>query len=183
MAFVIEAKNATKTYIVGEVKVHALRGASVGVKKGEFFSITGPSGSGKTTMLDVMSALLRPTTGEILIWERPVSKMNDAELAAVRGKTIGFVFQGFYLIPRLTALENVMLPLWFQGIPAPERKNTAEKLLGEVGLEDRMLHKPNQLSGGQKQRVAIARALATDPEVIVADEPTGNLGSKSGATA
>ncbi len=181
MNFVIEAKDVSKIYEMGDVKVAALDGINFGVEKGEFVSITGPSGSGKTTLLDVMSTLLRPSKGEVFIKGKPISKMDDSQLAVIRGKTIGFVFQTFNLIPRMTALENVMLPLWFQGIPIKEREEVSKKLLEDVGLKDRMNHRPNELSGGQKQRVAIARALAVDPDIIVADEPTGNLDSQSGA--
>ncbi|QQR92788.1 MAG: ABC transporter ATP-binding protein [Candidatus Iainarchaeum archaeon] len=180
--FVIEARNVTKTYELGEVPVHVLKGVDVQIKRGEFVSITGPSGSGKTTLLDVLSGLLRPTRGEILIDGKKISEMDDNALAHVRGKTIGFVFQSFHLINRLTALENVMLPLWFQGISEEERREIAARTLISVGLGDRLHHRPTELSGGQRQRVAIARALATDPDVIVADEPTGNLDSQSGAT-
>lgn len=179
--FVIEARNISKEYLMGSSHVHALDRVSLGLRQGEFISITGPSGSGKTTLLNVFSALLRPSSGEVYINKKPISRMNDSELARVRGKTIGFVFQTFNLIPRLTALENVMLPMWFQGIPVETRLSHASKVLHEVGLGDRVNHKPSELSGGQRQRVAIARALAVDPDVIVADEPTGNLDSKSGA--
>lgn len=181
MVSLIEARNVTKEYWLGQVKVSALRGVSVKIQKGEYVSITGPSGSGKTTLLDVLSGLLRPTHGAVLIDGKSISIMDDNELAVVRGKTIGFVFQTFNLISRMTALENVMMPLWFQGIPFNERMERAESVLKNVGLGDRMHHKPTQLSGGQRQRVAIARALAVNPDIIVADEPTGNLDSKSGA--
>ncbi len=177
---VIRVENVSKVYDMGRVQVRALDGVSLSVQKGHFISIMGPSGSGKTTLLDVLSALLRPTSGEVYVNGKPISKMDDDHLAQVRGKTIGFVFQTFNLIPRMTALENVMLPLWFAGKQVDERKKIAEKTLGEVGLGDRMDHRPNELSGGQRQRVAIARALATNPDVIVADEPTGNLDSISG---
>ncbi|HLC46061.1 MAG TPA: ABC transporter ATP-binding protein [archaeon] len=181
MRAVIRAEGVRKTYRLGESEVHAVDGVSLSVGKGEFLSIVGPSGSGKTTLLDLLSALLRPTSGEVYIKGEPVSGMDDSKLARVRGKTIGFIFQKFNLIPRMTALENVMLPLWFQGVGEGERRERAEGILAGLGLGDRLEHKPNELSGGQQQRVAIARALAVDPEVIVADEPTGNLDSKSGA--
>jgi len=177
---IIEAKDVSKIYDMGTIKVNALSGVSLKIKKGEFVSIMGPSGSGKTTLLDVMSALLRPSKGEVLIKGSAISKMDDNQLAKIRGKTIGFIFQTFNLIPRMTALENVMLPLWFQGMPVDERRKRATEILGKVGLENRVKHRPTELSGGQKQRVAIARALAVDPDVIVADEPTGNLDSVSG---
>ncbi|MFH0969884.1 MAG: ABC transporter ATP-binding protein [Candidatus Diapherotrites archaeon] len=179
---IIEARKITKTYTLGEVPLHVLKGVDVQLKRGEYVSITGPSGSGKTTLLDVLSGLLRPSSGDVLINGNKVSDMDDNELALVRGQTIGFVFQTFNLINRMTAVENVMLPLWFQGIPLVERKSLAEKTLSDVGLGDRLYHKPTQLSGGQRQRVAIARALATNPDVIVADEPTGNLDSVAGAS-
>ena len=181
MRAVIRAEGVRKTYRLGESEVHAVDGVSLSVGKGEFLSIVGPSGSGKTTLLDLLSALLRPTSGEVYIKGEPVSGMDDSKLARVRGKTIGFIFQKFNLIPRMTALENVMLPLWFQGVGEGERRERAEGILAGLGLGDRLEHKPNELSGGQQQRVAIARALAVDREVIVADEPTGNLDSKSGA--
>ena len=177
---VLRAENITKTYAMGKTKVHALRGISLNIKKGEYISIMGPSGSGKTTLLDVISCLLRPTGGEVYIKGKPISKMPDNELAQIRGKTIGFVFQTFNLIPRLNAIENVSLPLWFQGVPKAQREETAKRLLAQVGLAERMLHRPDELSGGQMQKVAIARALAVNPDVIVADEPTGNLDSASG---
>jgi putative ABC transport system ATP-binding protein len=177
---VIRVENVSKVYDMGKVKVRALDDVSLSVRRGDFISIMGPSGSGKTTLLDVLSALLRPTGGEVYIKGKPISKMNDDQLAQVRGKTIGFIFQTFNLIPRMSALENVMLPLWFADMPAGERQLKAEKILTEVGLGERMNHKPNELSGGQRQRVAIARALAVEPDVIVADEPTGNLDTVSG---
>ncbi len=177
---VIKASDVVKVYDMDGIQVRALDGVSLDVSKGDYVSIMGPSGSGKTTLLDVLSALLRPTSGEIYINAKPISKMDDDELARIRGKTIGFIFQTFNLIPRLTALENVMLPLWFEGFPKKERKEIATKGLNDVGLGDRIHHRPTELSGGQRQRVAIARALANDPDIIVADEPTGNLDSKSG---
>ena len=178
---IIETRDVCKSYMMGDTEVKAICGVNLSIKRGEFVSITGHSGSGKTTLLDVLSALLRPTSGEVLIDGKPISEMSDSELAVLRGSTIGFIFQNFELVKRLSALENVMMPLWFQGIPIAERKRKAEKILSEVGLADRMDHRPDELSGGQRQRVAIARALATDPEIIVADEPTGNLDSVSGA--
>ncbi len=177
---IIKAENVVKTYFMGKVKVNALNGVNFELKEGEFLSIMGPSGSGKTTLLDILSVLLRPSSGEVFINNKPISKMDDNELAKIRGQTIGFVFQTFNLINRLTAKENVMLPLWFQGTSRNEREKTAEKILSDVGLGDRINHKPSELSGGQRQRVAIARALAVNPDIIVADEPTGNLDSKSG---
>ncbi|MBI2530584.1 MAG: ABC transporter ATP-binding protein [Candidatus Diapherotrites archaeon] len=177
---VLLAKNITKTYAMGKTQVHALCGIDLGIRKGEYISIMGPSGSGKTTLLDVISCLLRPSSGEVYIKGKPISKMPDNELAQIRGRTIGFVFQTFNLIPRLNAVENVSLPLWFQGIPKEKREETAKRLLAQVGLAERMMHRPDELSGGQMQKVAIARALAVNPDVIVADEPTGNLDSASG---
>ena len=180
MAPVIKARDVVKVYDMDGIQVRALDGVSLEINRGEYVSIMGPSGSGKTTLLDVLSALLRPTSGEIYIDGKPISKMDDNELARVRGKTIGFVFQTFNLIARLTALENVMLPLWFEGFTRKEREEKAKKMLEDVGLGDRIHHRPTELSGGQRQRVAIARALANEPQIIVADEPTGNLDSKSG---
>ncbi len=177
---IIDAKNIVKTYVMGETKLNALDDVSFELKKQEFVAIMGPSGSGKTTLLDVLSVLLRPTSGEVFINKKPISKMNDNELALIRGRTIGFVFQTFNLINRLTAKENVMMPLWFQGIPKNKREKISEEILTDVGLADRMHHRPTELSGGQRQRVAIARALAVNPDIIVADEPTGNLDSVSG---
>lgn len=177
---ILQTKALAKHYSMGDTVVTALNGVDLSIRRGEYLAIMGPSGSGKTTLLDTVSGLLRPTKGEVLIDGHAISSMNDNELAHLRGKTIGFVFQTFNLVPRLTAHENVMLPLWFQNIPIEERKKTAERCLRDVGLSDRMRHKPNELSGGQRQRVAIARALAVNPEIIVADEPTGNLDSESG---
>ena len=176
---VIRVDNVSKAYNMGKVQVKALDGVSLSIQQGEFISIMGPSGSGKTTLLDVLSALLRPSSGEVFIKGKPISKMDDNQLAVVRGQTIGFIFQTFNLIGRMTALQNVMLPLWFLGKPVDERKEIAEKILAEVGLGDRMDHTPGEMSGGEQQRVAIARALANDPEVVLADEPTGNLDSRS----
>lgn len=177
---VLRAENISVVFDMGSVKVNAIDGIDLDVGAGEYVSIMGPSGSGKTTLLNVLSAMLRPTSGEVYIEGKQISHMDDNELAQARGKTIGFVFQTFNLIPRMTAKENVMLPLWFQGVPKEKRGKIAEEKLVSVGLSDRMMHRPNELSGGQRQRVAIARALAVDPAIIVADEPTGNLDSKSG---
>ena len=178
---IVKAENVSKIFDMGEVQVKALDDVSIDIKRGEYVSIMGHSGSGKTTLLNVLSALLRPTHGEVYINGETISKMDDNQLARIRGKTIGFVFQVFNLIPRMTALENVMLPLWFEGIEPAKREIIARKVLGDVGLENRITHRPNELSGGERQRVAIARALANNPDIIVADEPTGNLDSKSGA--
>src|SRR3989338_6369828 len=177
---VLEARDVYKIYELGDSKVYALHGVSTQIKRGEFVSIMGPSGSGKTTFLDVLSCMARPTKGDVLIKGKKISVMDDDELARKRGSTIGFVFQTFNLVPRLNAVENVMLPLWFKGVPPAERRQKAIEALKAVGLGNRLWHKPGQLSGGQRQRVAIARALAVEPEIIVADEPTGNLDSVSG---
>jgi putative ABC transport system ATP-binding protein len=177
---VIELKEVSKTFDLGKIKVPVLKNINLKINKGEFVSIMGPSGSGKTTLLNILSALLRQTDGEILIKNKPISKMNDSELAKIRGKTIGFIFQTFNLIPRMTAHQNVMFPMIFQNISLEKRKKTAAHNLELVGLKERTNHKPNELSGGERQRVAIARALANNPDIIVADEPTGNLDSKSG---
>lgn len=177
---IVSAEDVYKIYDMGATTVSALNGVTLDIHKGEFVSIMGASGSGKTTLLDVLSAMSRPTKGEIFIKGKPVSKMTNDELAYARSETLGFVFQTFNLIPRLSALENVMLPLWFKGISRQKREEIAAKALESVGLGDRVDHRPGELSGGQRQRVAIARALATDPEIIVADEPTGNLDSISG---
>ncbi len=165
---------------MGEVSVPAVCGINLEFKKGEFIAITGPSGCGKSTMLNLLGALDKPTSGKIMIEGTDISTLNDNELAFIRGKKIGFIFQTFNLIPRLTALENVMLPMWFVGVAQEERKKRALSLLGNVGLSHRTNNRPSQLSGGERQRVAIARALANNPEIIVADEPTGNLDSKTG---
>ena len=177
---IIRAEQVVKRYLMGDIEVRAVDGIDLDVLQGEFVSIMGPSGSGKTTLLDLLSCLLRPTSGEIFIRNKPISAMDDNELARVRGQTIGFIFQSFNLISRMTAMENVMLPLWFAGVSGSERKKRARQSLVDVGLSDRLDHKPTELSGGQRQRVAIARALAVNPDIIVADEPTGNLDSASG---
>jgi putative ABC transport system ATP-binding protein len=175
---VIHLDNIWKIYQVGDVKVEALRGVTISINVGEFVAITGPSGSGKSTMMNMVGALDIPSKGAIYLDEKDISKLHESDLAEIRGKKIGFVFQQFNLISTLSALENVMLPLEFQDKKDAEEKAT--KALELVGLKDRMHHKPKELSGGQQQRVAIARAIANDPEVILADEPTGNLDSKTG---
>ncbi len=171
-------KGVKKLYMMGDAEIAALCGIDLYIRKNEFVSITGPSGSGKSTLLHIIGALDRPTHGKVMIDGRDVSGMNDNQLAEIRCRKIGFVFQSFNLIPRMSALENVMLPMWFAGFESREEK--ARKLLEEVGLGDRINNKPTQMSGGQQQRVAIARSLANDPEIIIADEPTGNLDSKTG---
>ncbi len=175
----ISLRDITKVYNSSEVKVHALNGVSVDIQKGEFVSIIGPSGSGKTTLMDIIGCLSRPTSGEYCLEGKNVSALDDDTLALVRNKKIGFIFQTFNLLPRLTALQNAELPLLYGGVPARERRQRATQLLESVGLGDRIHHRPNALSGGQIQRVAIARALVNRPSLILADEPTGNLDSKS----
>ncbi|HDD71435.1 MAG TPA: ABC transporter ATP-binding protein [Candidatus Aenigmarchaeota archaeon] len=176
----IKLENVSKVYRMGETKVQALKNINLKIEKGENVVIIGPSGCGKSTLLHLMGCLDRPTKGKVLIDGRDVSKLSDNELAKIRREKIGFIFQFFYLIPTLTALENVMLPMTFAGVPSKEKIRRAKELLKLVGLERRMYHKRSELSGGEIQRVAIARALANDPEIILADEPTGNLDSKSG---
>jgi putative ABC transport system ATP-binding protein len=176
----IQLKSVSKTYIMGEEEVKALRSVDLEIMKGDLFAIQGPSGSGKSTAMHMVGALDVPDSGEIYINGEAVSSFSESELAILRGKSIGFVFQQFNLIQTLTALENVMLPMIFQGINKDERKARASKLLTDVGLAERMEHRPTQLSGGQQQRVAIARSLANDPDIILADEPTGNLDSVTG---
>ena len=177
---IISLENVWKTYIIGDVEVHALRGLTLKIKKGEFVSVMGPSGSGKSTAMNMIGCLDVPTKGTILLEGEDISKMRESDLAQVRGQKIGFIFQKFHLIPTLTAKENIMLPMTFQSKDQEEKERRAEDLLNLVELGERMNHLPNELSGGQQQRVAIARALANDPEVILADEPTGNLDSKTG---
>lgn len=177
---VIRLEKVSKFYHMGSVVVKALDGVSIVVNRGEFVAIMGPSGSGKSTCMNLVGSLDVPTKGRIFLDGQDISKMSESKLAQIRGKKIGFIFQSFNLIPNLTALENVMLPMMFQGASVKKRKEVAARLLRLVGLGDRMDHFPNQLSGGQMQRVAIARSLANDPEVILADEPTGNLDTKTG---
>ncbi len=179
---IIKLEKVWKTYTMGEAEVHALRGIDLDIKEGEFVAIMGPSGSGKSTAMNMVGALDIPTRGRILLDGKDISHLTESALAQVRGKKIGFIFQQFNLLPTLTAQENVMLPMIFQGIDAEERKERAAKLLKMVELGERINHKPTELSGGQQQRVAIARSLANNPEIILADEPTGNLDSKTEAT-
>ncbi len=171
----LRLENIHKTYDMGDVRVHALRGVGFRVEPGEFVAIMGPSGSGKSTLMHIIGCLDRPTTGEYFLEGEDVSRKGDDELAELRNRYLGFVFQEFNLLPSMTALENVALPLTYRGASARERVEIATRALERVGLGDRVRHKPNQLSGGQKQRVAIARSLATEPAVLMADEPTGNL--------
>ncbi|MBI4143586.1 ABC transporter ATP-binding protein [Candidatus Woesearchaeota archaeon] len=178
---VIKLENVWKIYKMGNVAVNALQGLSLDIKEGEFVAIMGPSGSGKSTAVNMIGCLDVPTRGKILLDAHDISKLSESELAQIRGRKIGFIFQQFNLVPTLTAIENVMLPMIFQGIPESARLKKAKELLELVGLGDRISHKPSELSGGQQQRVAIARSLANDPEVVLADEPTGNLDSKTGA--
>ena len=177
---IIQLKKVWKTYKVGETPVHALQGINLEVHIGEFIAIQGPSGSGKSTAMNLIGCLDIPTQGAIYLDGQNISELSESDLAQIRGRKIGFIFQKFNLIETLTALENVTLPMIFQGIPEQEQLKRAKKLLEQFGLGDRMHHKPNQLSGGQQQRVAIARSLAVEPTVILADEPTGNLDSKTG---
>ena len=176
---VIRLEDVEKTYIMGKVKVHALRGVNLSIEKGEYVAIMGPSGSGKSTLMNQVGALDRPTKGRVFIEEHDISKMSDNGLAKLRRENIGFIFQQFNLIPRLTAIENVELPMWYAGTPKIKRVRKAAELLKLVGLGDRMKHHPTELSGGEMQRVCIARALANNPDIVMADEPTGNLDSKS----
>lgn len=177
---IINLHNIWKIYQMGEVQVEALRGITIDIKAGEFVAITGPSGSGKSTLMNLLGSLDLPTKGTILLDGHNIAEMSESELAVLRGKKIGFIFQQFNLLPTFTALENVRIPLELQDVPSAESEKRARQLLNDVGLGDRIYHMPSQLSGGEQQRVAIARALSGDPDVILADEPTGNLDSKTG---
>ena len=177
---VVRISEVKRVYHMGRVEVHALRGISLNVAKGEFISIMGPSGCGKSTLMHIVGCLDRPSSGHVLLDEVDVDELNDDDLAEIRNKKVGFVFQTFNLLPKLNAIENVELPLIYAGVDFDGRRKKAAELLETVGLGDRMYHKPSELSGGQSQRVAIARSLANDPSIILADEPTGNLDSKSG---
>lgn len=177
---VIKMKNVSRTYQMGEEEVHALRGISFEVQQGEFLSIMGPSGSGKSTCMNMIGCLDRPSGGIVEIGGKETAKMTEKELAVLRNKIIGFVFQQYHLLPGMSVLENVMLPLRYQGIERSKRAELAKIALEKVNLLDRINHRPHELSGGQKQRVAIARAMVTKPQIILADEPTGALDSKTG---
>jgi len=177
---VVWAQNLTKVYHMGEIEVHALRGLSIEIERGEVVAIMGPSGSGKSTLMNILGCLDRPTEGEYLLDGESVAQLNDNQLADVRNRLVGFVFQGFNLLPRSTALANVMLPLRYVRNGEDHHRQRALQALEAVGLEDRVNHRPSELSGGQQQRVAIARALVNQPAIVMADEPTGNLDSKSG---
>lgn len=175
----LEIKDIKRDFRLGSEVLHVLKDINLTIEKGEYVALMGPSGSGKSTLMNILGCLDTPTSGEYILNGKDVSKMSDAELADIRNKEIGFVFQTFNLMPRTTALDNVALPMVYAGVSREKRHERAKEVLKMVGLEDRMLHKPNELSGGQRQRVAVARALVNHPSIILADEPTGNLDSKT----
>ncbi|NJW53677.1 ABC transporter ATP-binding protein [Salinimicrobium oceani] len=179
MSNVIKIRQITRDFYLGQEVVKVLKGIDLDIEKGEYVAFMGPSGSGKSTLMNLLGCLDTPTSGQYVLNGKDVSKMTDDELAEIRNKEIGFVFQTFNLLPRTTALDNVALPMIYAGASKAQRKERAEKVLFDVGLSDRMDHKPNQLSGGQRQRVAVGRALVNNPSIILADEPTGNLDSKT----